>query len=204
MTNYSNMPAACADEPEPQNAAPLLDIDRAMASMGGEAVYLRILDKFSATRGDAVSHLRDALNLGDQKRALHLVHTLKGVAATIGASYLAESARQLEIFIEARAVSESHLISTEMAMRQTLLHINAFVSARKIAPERQIESVGLDRLILQLNLQLDNFDAGASDTLLSIGRENFMHRYDFKRLIDYVEAYDYENARLESRRLTGR
>jgi HPt (histidine-containing phosphotransfer) domain-containing protein len=204
MTNYSGTPPDSVNGRPPQNTHLLLDTDTAMASMGGKAVYLRILNKFAATRSDAVSQLREALNIGDQKQARHLVHTLKGVAATIGASYLSESARKLEILIEANIGCESQLISTASAMIHTLDSIKSFQSSQLPAQDIKIDSSELDELIAQLNLQLDVFDASASDTMLRIKRQNITQQYNLKQLIEYMDAYDYENARLETRRLTGK
>jgi two-component system sensor histidine kinase/response regulator len=204
MTNYSDTQQNNLNEQPPQNAALLLDTDRAMASMGGKTVYLHILDKFVTTRSDMVNQLREALIHGEQKQARHLVHTLKGVAATIGASYLSEAAVQLETFIDENAACESQIISTERAMSQTLLRIKAFQTAQQPAPEIKSDLPELTSLIEQLNLQLDNFDASANDTMLSINRPEFIHLYDFKELIKHLDAYDYENARLETRRLTGK
>jgi len=88
-------PAATA-APQPGEAPSVLDADRAMARMGGKKLYLSMLAKFAPSQGQAVQSVQDALAVNDRATAERLAHTLKGVAASVGATALAESADQLE------------------------------------------------------------------------------------------------------------
>lgn len=54
---------------------------------------LRLLDE---QHGDDPGKIRQCLEAGDLSGALHVVHSLKGVSATLGAVSLADSAEQLE------------------------------------------------------------------------------------------------------------
>ncbi len=92
----------CASESDIKGShqtATILNTSKAVSHMGSKAVYLQILDKFASTRAASVHAIRDALAVADLKAAKHLTHTLKGIAATIGANSLSESTRQLEIAI---------------------------------------------------------------------------------------------------------
>ena len=72
------------------------DPDRAIANMGDKNLYLTLAGMFEADQSQAVQAIQDALAAHDNQTAERLAHTLKGIAATIGAATLAESANQLE------------------------------------------------------------------------------------------------------------
>jgi two-component system sensor histidine kinase/response regulator len=85
-----------AETGQPAETPAILDPDKAMASMGGKDIYLTMLKKFIPSQGLAVQSIQDALAANDRKTAERLAHSLKGIAATVGAFPLAESAGQLE------------------------------------------------------------------------------------------------------------
>ncbi|HEX5364847.1 MAG TPA: response regulator, partial [Gallionella sp.] len=89
-------PTAPAEAPPTGEAPSILDTDRASAAMGGKALYLSMLAKFIPSQGQSVQSIRDALAADDRKTAERLAHSLKGIAATVGAAALAESAERLE------------------------------------------------------------------------------------------------------------
>ncbi|MBF0157676.1 MAG: response regulator, partial [Magnetococcales bacterium] len=76
---------------------PGLDAEAGLGRMSGNlAGYLRLLAKFRVNQGSAVEALKAALEADDRATAERLVHTLKGVSQTIGASALGEKAAILE------------------------------------------------------------------------------------------------------------
>ncbi|MCV2360082.1 response regulator [Paucibacter sp. TC2R-5] len=80
-----------------------VDLSAALQRMGGKpTVYARMLRNFTADLGAMQSQLREHLAQADARSALRLIHTLKGVAATLGAVQLAEQASQAE-----RALTEA-------------------------------------------------------------------------------------------------
>ena len=86
---------------KPKSGA-ILDTAAAIARMGGKPLYLSMLEKFVAGQMQSVQSIRDALDAEDLETAERLVHTFKGVAATIGAARLAQALVQLESAIKAR------------------------------------------------------------------------------------------------------
>jgi CheY-like chemotaxis protein len=89
-------PQGAAEVPPRTEAAAVLDTENAMARMGGEATYLTMLAQFIPSQGQAVQSINDALAVDDRAAAERLAHTLKGVAASVGAHALADAASQLE------------------------------------------------------------------------------------------------------------
>ena len=91
---------AAPAEPEAVKAIvhPARALDRAagLAAAGDETLYHRLLANFQKDHHLAADELRAAAQAGDLKRAHRLAHTLKGVAAMIGAADLSAAARRLE------------------------------------------------------------------------------------------------------------
>ena len=76
---------------------PGVAVETGLARMGGNRdLYLRVLRKFGANQANVVEAIRTALAGDDTPTAIRLAHTLKGIAGTIGAEGLQDSAAALE------------------------------------------------------------------------------------------------------------
>jgi len=119
--------------PDPGDAVSVLDAASAMARMGGRDIYLSMLDRFIPSQAQSVQAIRDALTVHDRMTAERLAHTLKGVAASVGAILLAESASQLE-----RAIDEDNtgkypqLIETAASrLKQAIISIENYLEEHR-------------------------------------------------------------------------
>ena len=85
--------------------------------------YLRLLRKFIPAHSGNMKQLHQQLLAGDREGALLLAHSLKGVAANLGATAVKEGASELESAIKAGAVLETlaPLIGTLDALLETLI-----------------------------------------------------------------------------------
>ncbi|MEJ2164866.1 MAG: response regulator [Desulfobacterales bacterium] len=63
---------------------------------GNEKLYRKLLLQFFDTHRDSVNEIKEALEKKDQILAVRLAHTVKGVAATLGANALAQVSGELE------------------------------------------------------------------------------------------------------------
>lgn len=72
--------------------------------VGNKKLYLKLLRQFVDQQGDASTQIADALRGGDTAVAERLAHTVKGVAGSLGARPVQESAAKLEKAIS----SDSH------------------------------------------------------------------------------------------------
>ncbi len=64
---------------------------------GRTSSYYRLLGKFRDSRQGAAQEMRAALSAGDRATAMRHMHSMKGLAATLGAHELARIARELEV-----------------------------------------------------------------------------------------------------------
>ncbi len=107
-----------SEPPLPENTDPsdaqwvaLQSIEGLDTAMGVRNVlrrdlYLKLLAQFARTERDFGQRLAAALASADGPLALRLTHTLKGVAATLGATPLAEQAGQLETLLQVTAPTQ--------------------------------------------------------------------------------------------------
>lgn len=199
--------SAAIEEREISVALFVFDPDKAISCMGGKAVYLRVLEKFTTNRGGSVQSIRDAITAADLKRAEYLVHTLKGIAATIGADSLSESARQLEDALHQGVCGqyEQLLESAAAEMANLITLVDAYLKAHETVTEPKAQSADLASLMKQLSGQLEAYAYGSVGTMFKIRQQvkGTAIEKGLVRLNDYIDAYDYENALAEMRRLSG-
>jgi len=85
-----------------REAAPLTELNgisivSGLQKVGGnEKLYRKLLIQFFDTNRESVNEIKEALLIKDQTLAVRLAHTVKGVAATLGAGALAQVAGELE------------------------------------------------------------------------------------------------------------
>ncbi len=67
---------------------------------GNEALYRQLVSGFREEAAEVLPRLRELLGKGDREGARHVLHTLKGTAATLGARRLARAAAELEVSLD--------------------------------------------------------------------------------------------------------
>ncbi|WP_296701731.1 CHASE domain-containing protein [Thiocapsa sp. UBA6158] len=140
-------------------------------AMGRDALYRNLLTRFVAGQADAPERIAADLAAGDWARAERTAHTLKGVAAQIGAEALRSLAEPLEQAIRERA-AEERLQTLRSQIACLLAPLIAAISAKlqQQPPEEQVEprldTSGWPALCKRLAalLQADDF---ASEQLLN-------------------------------------
>jgi HPt (histidine-containing phosphotransfer) domain-containing protein len=142
--------------------------------------------------------------------AERLAHTLKGIAATVGAAALSGLARQLEDAIRKEETGKypQLIAAAGMELAQVVASAEAYLQAWAVQgaadlAQHPADVTQLGALLEQLVAQLKAFDSEAVDTLRRIGRQvgGTEAAAQFARLDRHVNDYDYENALAEAQRL---
>jgi HPt (histidine-containing phosphotransfer) domain-containing protein len=111
------------------------DVIRALKRVGGnDELYRRLLGSLVHTQADADLRLAEALAKPDLHQAGLIVHTIKGVAANLGALALAEAATKLDRELKQGRVPPNLQHGFVDALHQTLAEINTVLAS---APEPQ-------------------------------------------------------------------
>ena len=149
-------------------AVPGLDVDTALERLLGKtAVYVGLLRRFVVSQAVADTRIAASIAGSEPDEAHRLVHTLKGLAATIGAASLRDVAARLEAAIETRQPA----LALETVRAETSLRLQALLAALTAAlpPEDVLvlpETVDTGVLFaacasLQGALEAGNFEAQA-------------------------------------------
>jgi two-component system sensor histidine kinase/response regulator len=110
---------------------PGFDLAAGLDQLQGNAdLYRRLLAQFHFSYNDAPDLLRQALDRGDLREALRLVHNTRGVAATLHAQELLESADTLERALSANQVPENRVKSYLENLRKILSGLDAWLNPR--------------------------------------------------------------------------
>ncbi|MEW6219022.1 MAG: response regulator [Thermodesulfobacteriota bacterium] len=122
---------------------------------GNEALYGEILGKFHRDYRDAISRLRAALDGGEREEARRIVHTVKGLAGTIGATALQQAAADLDAVLkQGQGPDTSRPVATFAAALETLLATLAPGAAALTAAARQPALPGDARQLAALLAEL--------------------------------------------------
>ena len=129
---------------------------QALDRLAGDAALLQhLIRRFGETQADSVERIRQALAGDDRASAARIAHTLKGLAATIGAAQLAEQAAALEQQLRQpqHAPAPTAVAALEQTLERLLEDIHHALPppvqeepSEPVAGERQLLLGKLDRL----------------------------------------------------------
>jgi PAS domain S-box-containing protein len=175
-----------------------LDVDIALQRLGGNrALFANLAHRFVSDAGDLVAAMQRHFQEGRQVQAVIALHTLKGMAATIGAHSLAQRAGDLEKHLKSVGVPSdlavrlsaiADLVTSCQRRLQTI--VDGFESAQVAAPPTPgtltTRLRDLESLLLNANLQATQvyqtlrpaLQPELEDRLAPL--ENAIFRLDFK------------------------
>jgi two-component system sensor histidine kinase/response regulator len=91
-----------------------LDLEDGLARVAGNRkLYQKLLRQFADQQGSSISLISDALAAKDEELAERLAHTLKGVAANLGAGSVRDEASGLEKLVREKAAAPEITASLE-------------------------------------------------------------------------------------------
>ena len=156
----------------PPTALPHINIDEGLARVEGSMkLYLRLLHTFKNTNRSSVKNIRQHLTNGDKKTANRLVHTIKGVAANIGATDISTQAAQLEKAIksENNATWEHLLNALQVDLENVFSSIDQLLIQNDTAPKLDKETHPLETgetiIMIEKAIGLLDSDLGQSMAL---------------------------------------
>jgi signal transduction histidine kinase/FixJ family two-component response regulator/HPt (histidine-containing phosphotransfer) domain-containing protein len=176
--------------------------------MGKQDLYRQVLSRFRDGQSNTAQHVHEALSAFDDERALFLIHTLKGLAGSIGARQLQAKALQLENGIESMQSGQTSRqdcmalhAQLETALHDVLqeLHHN-IPEASKVETElTPLGEVSREQVLLKLNqlVELLNTYSGDCPQFLTEHRRVLGVLLDESVLLQlarYIDDYAYDEA----------
>ncbi|MBS0506776.1 MAG: response regulator [Proteobacteria bacterium] len=195
-------PAAASGTPGDQLPA-LAGVDTARGlaqALGRPDLYRRILGNFLHEFGASGQALHSAQAAHDWPLARRLAHSLKSASATIGATALAQQARQLEDGFARQQPAAADLLASTGQELSRICALLAPLVAPAPAPHARgaaTASADLQALLARLQALLQNDDAAALRVLQQLQDHASAHPWlarALPRLTELVEDIEYEDA----------
>jgi len=191
---------------------PGFDVSNAiMRIAGNKKLYQRTLERVAKSQKDALIKTNQALSENNLKQAIIAIHTLRGVAANIGANFILENAEELEILlcnVEDKGQPYDELqvkklleqcSSQHHQMIETINHWlvkSKTVNQPKAKPKEAISEDVLRQSLLAIHEKLDSFDSSAIDDLehiMSMDVPTDINN-ELNNIYDVVSQYDFDTA----------
>ncbi|WP_163134273.1 response regulator [Agarivorans sp. Alg241-V36] len=186
------------------------DVESALERMAGNLkVYRKTLAKVVASQADTITRVTQAIADNDIGAAIIAIHTVKGVAANIGAMFVVPSAEEIETALNQQQADGQCSVNSEL---QSLLDESqgqiqkmvstieqALLDADNEQPEQELEVASDEEIIKQLQViqeHIENYDASAVDAvehLLTLALSSKI-KQDVEALLETVEQYDFDLA----------
>jgi polar amino acid transport system substrate-binding protein len=183
---------------------PGIDIQAGLATaQGNEALYRRLLLKFRDSQSDFAAEFATAQLDDDETAAMRCAHTLKGVAANIGATGVREAASLLEAACLAGRPEPEIDVLVEQACAALQRVLPALATLDMGEPGAMDETTAAEvdpalvmSLLGRLAELLEDCDADAAEIVDQL-RPLVAHspqRSSFKRIEKLVEDYEFDDA----------
>jgi HPt (histidine-containing phosphotransfer) domain-containing protein len=196
--------------PAPVNPADLPGIDALDAiaglrrTQGDLARYRRLLEMFVRTEADVVRRIETALEQGDRPSACRHAHSLKGVAATVGADELAAVATTVEDYLRQGGDPDPALEQLDTTVSALLVPLREWLETHPASAGPSVDGAPraaptepVRRLLEALRRQLDQDDTAARDTLDALDGALAGHpaRVRLQPLTHAVSEFDFPAAK---------
>ena len=173
---------------------------------GKQDLYKKILLQFRASNVDTVDNLETALSMGDDMTACRLAHTVKGVAANIGAVELAVVAAELESALMTGCIGVDDILLAKLVESLTevtdsikkLEELNAELKIKKQDDDvkADIDPDAIRALMIDLAQMLEIGSSKSMKQIEMLGKylSNTQVDKQFKQLKNDVDIFDMDKA----------
>jgi HPt (histidine-containing phosphotransfer) domain-containing protein len=176
---------------------PGIDTASALKRTGGNPKrYESLLRKFAWTSGGGVQEIRTALVTGDTATAARTAHSLKGSAANLGATTLAEVAAKAETALTTGTGVDHSLTDLAASLESTIAAIQSALPPEQTITETNADPATVLKPLTQLKKLLSNDDGEASDFIIETRPllSKVLTEGELNALSDRVGNFDFAGA----------
>ena len=172
---------------------------------GKQDFYLKLLRQFVADFQSFGEQARQFIGEGKREEAQRLAHSLKGVAASVGALRVAAAASELELVFRQGEASEPALASVERELRPVMSSLASHFGAEPAATssprvadpsEEQLSTLALPEWVNDLRRLLNDGDIAAQQLWEQRGEElkSLLPARTYAHLRRALENFEFEAA----------
>jgi PAS domain S-box-containing protein len=179
-----------------------LDQDAGLAiSQGNQALYRKLLVRFRDSQRNFRSQFREAQRDADLSAPQRCAHTLKGVAANIGATQVQAAAKALEIACgeqDSDATIDRLLAAVEDVLEPLTDGLDALkeTASTGTAPVGAIDLLLVRDQVDHLQQLLEESDADAAEVMAKLGAAPGLDdvRTEMESLCSHIDSFDFDAA----------
>ncbi|TNF99646.1 MAG: response regulator, partial [Gammaproteobacteria bacterium] len=180
-----------------------IDIEAGLQRVGGNPkLFKKLLGEFYIDHGEDIAAIRNALEQNDNATAQRLAHTIKGVAATIGASELNLKAKDLETAIKQGEMENVSELVEQLAvvMAPVLDGLATLVPAETAGEQSEsaepVSAEEANQLLNELAEMIEEMDPDAEEKAADITQQlgDQADRQLLKQLTQQVSGFEFEEA----------
>jgi two-component system sensor histidine kinase/response regulator len=200
-------PAARLAQDQKGETTPLLDQDSALDRLGGDrALYRRLLADFISDEEGAITEIEELLALGDYEAATSRIHSLKGVAANLGAKRIATLAASAESAIRREEDEPNTCLQLADAVHETIELFKSLTAAdttgHSDSSEERLEQAV--PLVTALIPYLENHELAPPDLIDQLHQlADNDPASELQPLLERLDQFDLGGALAEARVLAG-
>ena len=190
-----SVPASTPDSDAPEIAG--IDTKSALRRAGGNRKrYESLLRKFAEPSAGGIVEIRNALATGDSVTAARAAHSLKGAAANLGATSLAEIAAKTETAITTSHGVEETLRSLALSFDTVVGAIRSALPPAPVTVEPSADPATVRESLSRLKTLLRNDDSDAADFITDVrpALSRVLTETEMCTLAGLVGNFDFEGA----------
>jgi len=183
---------------------PGIEVQQGLQQTDGDHGFLKSLFiDFLEDHGETTAEIRAALDRGDQNTAIRLAHTIKGVAGTIGAGDLFESAKQFEQALKLKEDQkyEEYLFIFENTLAIVKNGLEEFVTSqtplsKQSIPLTSISSEIIFALMEEIKGLMEELDPEAEEKVKDLKNKlkHDTHQDSLRDLLKQVSDFEFDLA----------
>jgi len=188
----------------PSQGFRLLEVTRALDMIDhDEALYAQILQSFRANHAGVIDDIEALYERNERPELLRQVHSLKGLAATIGAVSLNSEVAELETLLKNVQPASVQLGRVKSAFTALMGEVDDYVAGADRVQQGQAESdlepsddaVDIPHYLHQLKMRVDDFDTEADEFLsVFLSHASPSQQNTLSRIKELLQRYDFEQA----------
>ncbi|HYA30242.1 MAG TPA: Hpt domain-containing protein, partial [Acidobacteriota bacterium] len=184
---------------------PGVDVETALTRVGGSIkLYKKLLSRFRETQINAAHRIKEAIGRADMETARREAHTLKGLAGSVGATGLAESANAVENLLKTKETAglDLALANLEKSLSDFMANMerSGFLAGSDLTPQtiapRSVDPVALSAALNELARLIARDETRAAKAFEAISGDLRAagQGEQSKQLQNLLARYDFENA----------
>jgi CheY-like chemotaxis protein len=192
-------PSRTSTDTKPELAIPGIDVAAGLKRTGGNRKrYESLLRKFAEQQSESGAAIRAALAEGDTGTAERVAHSLKGVAATLGANALSEAASHAEAAIRNGKDAQAEVQTLTRSLETLLADLHAALpdEAGNGASVPAGDPAAVEAPLLRLKQLLETDDGEAADFIVDASPRfaSVLTAAEIKALTERVGKFDFDAA----------